>query len=90
MADKDKTIMPQPDQFERLARAVEAIAARASITTVVQARPLDQSANAAVTEYGAIARSLRTIFEAVRTTTTTTTTTTTSTTATTIGNASTQ
>ena len=89
MADKDKTIMPQPDQFERLARAVEAIAARASITTVVQPRPLDETANKAVLEYGAIARDLQTIFGDVRTTPTTTTTTT-STTATTIGNASTQ
>lgn len=87
MADKDKTIMPQPDQFERLARAVEAIAARANITAVVQPRPLDESADGVVAQYREIARSLRTIFEDVRITTTTTTTTAT---ATTIGNASTQ
>jgi hypothetical protein len=62
--EKEKAaIMPSDQQFERLTAAVEAIAARATITTTVEPRPLDPSANHAVAEYNAIALSLRTIFE---------------------------
>lgn len=61
--DKDRTILGPPDQFERLARAVEAIAARSTITTTVEPRPLDESAKKAAEAYGVIAGSLRTIFE---------------------------
>jgi hypothetical protein len=62
--DKDKaSIMPADYNFERLTRAVEAIAARATITTTVEPRPLDKSATDIVAEYKAIAQSLRTIFE---------------------------
>jgi hypothetical protein len=62
--DKDKASIIAADyNFERLTRAVEAIAARATITTTVEPRPLDKAATDIVAEYQAIAQSLRTIFE---------------------------
>ena len=69
--DKDQAIVAltsDQNQFERLTKAVEAIAARASITTVVQPRPLGDSAKEVAADYGRIADSLRTIFAGVRTT----------------------
>jgi hypothetical protein len=66
--EKSSIIMPPPDDnFARLTRAVEAIAARATITTTVEPRPLDSSAQEAVAAYKAIAFSLRTIFEVIPT-----------------------
>jgi|KBSMisStaDraftv2_1062788.scaffolds.fasta_scaffold1256641_2 hypothetical protein len=67
MAEKDRTTALPADQFERLTRAVETIAGRASITTTVEPRPLDGDAKKAAEDYGLIARSLRTIFEPVAT-----------------------
>jgi len=61
--EKEKTLMPPPDQFERLTRAIETIAGRATITTTVEPRPLDDRAKSAVDAYNDISLSLRTIFE---------------------------
>ena len=61
--EKEKTLLPPPDQFERLTRAIESIAGRDTITTTVEPRPLDDSAKSAVNAYNDISLSLRTIFE---------------------------
>lgn len=59
--DKDKVLTT--DHFERLAKAVETIASRATFTTIVEPRPLEEAAQKAASAYETIAASLRTVFE---------------------------
>ena len=63
MAEKDRAAIVLPDNFMRLVVAVETIANRANIGTIVEPRALDENAVKIAQRYAATAASLRTIFE---------------------------